>query len=321
MSSEAPSLRVEHELFMRSFFASRPPNRVIRQFSSTLSDAFFQSGETIYREGDTPQQIFFIVEGTVKLTREGEEDWIYGSESVVGILDANLNRPYSRTATVTEDAHVLVIELEDYYDIMEDNFEFFRTVIIDVFGMVQRLSSRLPKDEVFPPLREHGQQPWLSVRRLNEVQRLMVIRAAEFAQGAPVQPLVGLAQAAVERRVSRDKVFLRKGDPLTHLWVVAEGLFEISSPSSAVEAAFGSGQVLLGGASIAFPDARYDVVARRQSLVVGIPFEALWDMMEDHFRLARRLFAWVAHEHERVRGRLTQLQGATKDLSKSMRDP
>jgi CRP-like cAMP-binding protein len=316
VSSEPTSIRVEHELFIRSFFNTQPPKRVMHQFAASLQDAYYDAGETLFEEGQDPTYMYFVVEGAVVLKTEGKDPWEYGPSSVVGILDANLGRPYSRTARVLEDTHVLVIATSDYHDIMEDNFDFARAVLLDVFRMVHQLALRLPPNEVFPrsPL-QRLERPWLSVRRLNEIQRLMILRATEFAQNAPIQPLVVLANAAVERRLSRGRTLMRRQDPMTHLWFVGEGRLRVEHDAPPIDGVFEAGSLVLGAAAISDDPAPYDVTADRPTLVVGVPYELMWDMMEDHFRLARCAFAMVARENERTRARLSALRDNARDLT------
>ncbi|MGF1511575.1 MAG: cyclic nucleotide-binding domain-containing protein [Myxococcota bacterium] len=319
MSSDPSSIRVEHELFLRSFFASQPPQRVMRQFAAVLKDAYYTDGEVLFRGGDTAMNMYFIVDGLVSLSAEGKEPWLYGPSSVVGILDANLNRPYARTATALEETHALVLDTSEYYDIMEDNFDFARTVLLDVFQMVHKIALRLPPNEVFPRQRiRRIERPWLSVRRLNEVQKLMVLRASDFFQNAPIQPLVVLANSSVEKRLSRDRILTKKGDPLTHLWVVGEGRLRVENDDPRIDGLFEAGSLVLGSAAFSTGTTPYTVTADIPSLVIGVPFELMWDMMEDHFRLARCAFAMVAHENERTRARMAELKGSTRDLARQV---
>lgn len=318
MSSELASISVEQSLFMRTFFPTSPPERVVRQMQTCLTSTWFDEGDVLFRKGEPPNQAFFIVEGCVQMVTEGEEPWLFTEGSIVGILDANLARPRVREARVLEPTHCLVLDMMDYLDILEDNFDFAEKLMRRVFEMVQKMALNLPPKEVHP--RRHGvaQQPWLSVRRLNDIQKLMVLRSSVIGKHAPIQPLVSLARLAEERRLSKDKVLLEKGQALDHLMIVAEGLLRAESEEAPrVDAAFDPGSVVMGHTAFVATHAPMPVVASRPSLVLSIRFEALWDAMEDHFALYRSVFAFLAAEHERVRNRLSQLNPNTRDLAKT----
>lgn len=318
MSSELASLSVEHELFMRTFFPTPPPARVVRQMQACLTDAWFDEGDFLFHHGEPPNRAFFIVEGCVELVRDEEEPWVFSEGSIVGILDANLNRPRGREARVLEPTHCLVLDVMDYFDILEDNFDFAERLMKRVFEMVHNMARNLPPQEVHP--RQHGapQQPWLSVRRLNDVQKLMILRSSVIGKSSPIQPLVSLARSAEERRISKDRTLLDQGDPLDHVMIVAEGLLRAESEGPPkIDAAFDPGSVVLGHTAFVETHAPMPVVASRPSLVLFIPFEALWDAMEDHFDLYRSVFSFLASEHERVRDNLSRLRPNTKDLART----
>ncbi|MEM1024884.1 MAG: cyclic nucleotide-binding domain-containing protein [Myxococcota bacterium] len=303
---------------MRSFFPSSPPERVVRQMQACLTSTWYDAGEVLFRAGEPANQAFFIVEGCVEMSTEGEEPWLFTDGSVVGILDANLARPRVREARVIEPTHCLVLDIMDYFDILEDNFDFAETLMRRVFGMVHNMALNLPPKEVHP--RRHGapQQPWLSVRRLNEIQKLMILRSSVIGKHSPIQPLVNLARLTQEQRLSKDRVLLEKDQPLDHLMIVAEGLLRAESEDvPKVDAAFDPGSVVLGSTAFVLDHAPMPVIASRPSLVLSIRIEALWDTMEDHFELFRSVFAYLASEHERVRNRLSQLNPNTRDLAKA----
>ena len=318
MSSEITSLSVQHELFMRTFFLTPPPARVVRQLQACLTDTWFDEGDVLFRRGEPANRVFFIVEGCVELVRDEEEPWAFSEGSVVGILDANLNRTRGREARVLEPTRCLVLDIMDYFDILEDNFDFAKGLMRRAFEMVHNMALNLPPTEVHPRNQGAPQQPWLSVRRLNDVQKLMILRASVIGKSSPIQPLVSLARSAEERRVSKDRNLLEAQDPLDHLMIVAEGLIraETEGPPK-IDAAFDPGSVVLGHSAFVETHAPMPLVARRPSLILSIRFEALWDAMEDHFALYRSVFTFLASEHERVRDRLARLRPNTKDLART----
>lgn len=333
MSSEV-QIRVEHELFVRSFFGMSPPPRVTRQLTARMRDRHFEAGEVLFQAKTPTRWIHFVVSGTVSMSEDSDDAWSFGPNSMIGIVDANLDRPHQRTARAVTEVHALAIELEDFYDILEDNFDFTRLMLIDAYAATWERSLKLPAEDILPhdPARV-AERPWRSVRRLNEVQRLMILHGSCFANGGPVQPLVLLAQQSRERRVGRSEVVMEKGEALDAMWFVADGLLHVDSTTvdpdyekrrwaarvrqtvheRPVRGRFGPGEIILASAGLGSPRSPIDVVAAEDSVLVGVPREALWDMMEDHFGLARCALAYIARENERIRLRRSEL-GSSRDL-------
>lgn len=308
MSPEPQSIRVEHELFMRTFFAVQPPLRVMNQFASNVRDLYLDEGEVIFERGQPPRRIYFVVEGTVQMEDAQGLKWIFEARSLVGIGDANLGRPHARTATAATDVHLLAVEVEDYFDILEDNFDFARTLLLSTCRRVHELALELPPDEVFPaPTERSLEQPWLAVKRLNDVQKLLILRNTDFAEGAPIQPLVVLARAAVEKRLEPGDVLVDRDDALDRAWFVGDGLLVVERDEPELRGRFQAGSFVLGIAGLGHDRSPYRVEAKEKSVVIGVPKEALYDMMEDHFGLARQAFAYLSRNNERVRARLADL--------------
>lgn len=316
MSSEPSSIRVEHELFIRTFFSLQPPARVMSQFASNVRDVYLDRGSVIFERGSPPRRIYFVVDGTVEMEDARGLRWVFESRSLIGIGDANLGRPHARTAKAATDVHLLAVDVDDYFDILEDNFDFACTLLLGTCRRVHELALRLPPDEVFPtPTERSLEHPWLAVQRLNDVQKLLILRNTDFAESAPIQPLVVLAQAAVEKRLRPGAVLLEAGQPLEHLWFVGDGHLTIDERQPAVQARFQAGSFVLGIAGLGHDFSPYRVDVQRESVVIGVPKETLQDMMEDHFGLARQAFAYLSRNNERVRARLAALGRSTSDLS------
>lgn len=314
--SEPRSIRVEHELFMRTFFAVQPPVRVMNQFAANLRDVYLDQGDVIFERGAPPRRIYFVVDGTVQMEDAKGLKWFFGPRSLVGIGDANLGRPHARTGTASSDVHLLAVEVDDYFDILEDNFDFARTLLLSTCRRVHDLALALPAEEVFPsPSNRQLEHPWLRVHALNDVQKLLILRNTDFAEEAPIQPLVIMARNSVERRLSAGSVLIEEGDPLERVWFVGDGALSVRHQDPDINGHFRAGSFILGIAGLGHDRSPYRVDVDRECVVIGVPKETLFDMMEDHFGLARQAFAYLSRNNERVRARLADLGHSTSDLA------
>src|SRR5688572_21171377 len=106
--SAAPSA-VERELFLRSIAVSRPLSAATRHLGRAMREQFFEAGSVIYEAGTPADDVFFIVRGRVKLTKPGSPLWEFGPNSVIGGIDADLERPRSRTAVAETNVDALVL--------------------------------------------------------------------------------------------------------------------------------------------------------------------------------------------------------------------
>jgi len=311
---EPHSIRVEHELFIRTFFAVQPPLRVMNQFASNVRDVYVDRGDVIFERGSPPRRIFFVVDGTVRMEDARGLKWVFGSRSLIGIGDANIGRPHARTAVADTDAHLLAVDIDDYFDILEDNFDFARTLLINTCRRVHELALELPPEDVFPqPTDRRVEHPWLAVHELNDVQKMLIIRNTDFAERAPVQPLVVLGRAAIEKRLKPGSVLIEQGESLTHAWFVGDGELTVDSAQPPARGWFRAGSFVLGIAGLGHDYSPYRVDVQSECVVVGVAKEALYDMMEDHFGLARQAFAYLSRNNERVRARRAALGRSSSD--------
>lgn len=299
---------VVRELFIRSFFPTRPPDRVANQFVASMRDIDFPAGTEIFHAGDPPSRLFFVVTGRVRLEAPGENPWILENESVIGILDAGLQRPHKRTAIAETHVHAIAMDFEDYVEILEDNFEFSKNMLIRVLGTVHQLSLQLPPDRVFPAPEEQQalikDEVLQTGRSLNQIERLMVLHDSRYFQGAPIQALVTLARLAKEETWNDGDVLFQPGDPCDRIRIVARGTIEVRRTRPRIRAPFGPGGLVCAAAAIGNTTYEYEGTALTEATTLAIAKEDLYDVMEDHFGLAITMFGFVARENERVRGQL-----------------
>ena len=294
--------RVEHELFLRSFLALSPEPKVMQQLRPLMHDAEFRPGEVIYRAGEPSSHAFFIVNGTARLTAPGATDWEFGSESVIGILDGLLERPYTRTAQATSRCRLISLAMSDYFDVLEDNFEYARRMIVFAAARHNEMAVTYTPDSVFatrdpttPQLPEA-----LGAGALNTIERLLALRATRFVQRAPIQALASLAQLSERQTFARGSTLFRIGDPAPDLHVLVAGSVRVHRPSPAVEASFSPVRLLAGAAALGYEEHYYEAIAETDVTTLRIAKEDLFDVAEDHFGLARALFAYSSLERERV---------------------
>ena len=307
--------KIGREIFLRSFFAVRPPQRVAQALVSVMQDHDFDAGEVVFDAGEMPVHVYFVVDGEVHLEADGETPWSFGELSVIGIADAVLDRPRVRRAIVRAPSHLLSIRFEDYLEILEDNFDFAKSAMEMANRTVHEQSRQLAPDGVFkaPNATSVVSADVLRQRPLNLVERLLVLYNAPFFVDAPVQPLVSLAALAEEERWSEGDQIFDVGQPLTDLRFVVAGKVRADLDDPRIVGWFGPGDLLGANAAISSPITVYRMTVEQDAVVLRIQKEDLFDLMEDHARLARVGFAFVARENERVRRIIGRREEEAKD--------
>lgn len=301
MSPEsARALRVEHELFIRSFFDVRPPERMVQQLSTALRDVYVPAGTVLYEQGEPSERLYFVIAGEVALEAPGADPWLLKDLSLLGALDASQGRPYSRTAKAVTDVAALTMAFRDYVDLMEDHFDFTKSTIESNARNLHTRVLELAPDGVFPPV--IAEEPLIPLGGpLELLERLLVLRRSELCVRAPVQALVSLAIHAEGEVWAPGEVLFREGDTNAHLRFVAAGRLEATRAQPRVVGAFGPGALVLGSAALGQERHLYQVTAQTPAVTIRLLKEDYWDVMEDHFALAGATFAFFGRENERTR--------------------
>jgi CRP-like cAMP-binding protein len=296
---------VERELFLRSLSLGRPMKSGAKQLGRAMRERFFEAGAALYEAGTPSDDVFFIVHGQVQLKAPDEPDWEFGPNSVLGTIDADLERPHSRTARAVTDVEALVLSNEDRLEVLEDNFEQARTMILFVSERLHELALRLPDLGVEPP-RAGECGPRDKLEPLPLVERVLTLREVASFSRSGIQTLISLAPYLDEVRLRAGEALFDSGEVHGVLFVVARGMVELERIEPPGLARFGPGSLVGGTAALGHIEHRYRARAVDDSVVLRLRDEDLFDVMEDHFDLARSVFADLATQRERVLNRLAQ---------------
>jgi CRP-like cAMP-binding protein len=281
---------VERELFLRATIGRVLPST--RQLVDALREVTFEKGTIIYAAGTLADEIFFIMHGRVGLSKPGGLEHEFGPGSVVGILDVEQGRARARTAVALSDVEALVLRAEDRLELLEDSFEHTRAVI--------RLSAAridgLARDQNVEPVSRESSRMH---RPLLLIEKVFTLRDTAAFRKASIQSLVRLAPAADELRIAAGEMLFEVGAARGLLYVVVSGQVDVQGGNTPVHARFGEASLL--GAGAAFGDALSWARAWAVTETVLLRFreEDFYDVMEDHFELARSVLGYLSAENER----------------------
>ncbi len=298
--------RVEREIFTRSLFPVRISDSMASALANSMRLQSFEAGETIYREGNAAELVFFVVAGDLELITEGDAPWKFGERAVVGILDAVLRRPYSRTAVAKTDVDVLTLRSDAYFEILEDSFEDQRRMMRTVSYGLHELGQKLGPEETFSGV--DGRAPVLTptARALHTVERMMVLSDVPHLANAPMQAIVGYAKRSHEQRWEPGDVVYEQGQALTSYWFSVTGAFEILRDGEPLGVRFGPSQILGGFVVFAYDEHFHTVRATAPSVTLRVEVEDFIDGMEDHFFVSQSLFRHLTFERIRIQSMLAE---------------
>ncbi|MFS8065272.1 MAG: cyclic nucleotide-binding domain-containing protein [Byssovorax sp.] len=303
-----PLMAFERELFLRSIGGAPALGGVAPQLARAMRDVSFRAGETIHRAGDFTRLIHFVTHGEVELTTEGSETWRLVAPAVIGALDVNLRRPFSRTATALTDVRALVLGADDWFEVLDDNFEYASAAMLTQAADVHRLHLTLSPNGAFPDPPPQSDDD--DAHALNVQERTLALRLVSCFQFAGIQALATLAIGAEERSLDRGQRLFTIDDPAPSFFVVARGTIRIQREDPEIRARFGPGSIVGGASAPSFAAQQYTAEAESRAVVLEIRREDLIDALEDHVEMVHAMFAGLGIERERImneRARLGKL--------------
>jgi CRP-like cAMP-binding protein len=286
--------RIAREVFLASFAGNTKGfGWAARRIAGAMQDLSVKAGDILYREGEPADHLYFVVSGEVKLSKAGGNDRILGGRSLIGPPDVLLDRPRSRTALATAPTHLLKMRAADWLDLLEDSFELTRRIVTNFAAGVHELRLRPPPLGGFDEPRSSAPP----ARGLNLVERILLLRDVSIFAHASIQTLTILAELAREISATKGDVVPSRDGTECRLIVVASGEVAASFAEHAPEARFGPGSLVYGPAALNHAW-RYEARSTAVTRAIAFSLEDYFDVMEEHFGLARSALRALSDERE-----------------------
>jgi CRP-like cAMP-binding protein len=239
-----------------------------------------------------------LVRGKVRMTKPGKTDWTFGDRSLIGAIDAILAQPHARTAIVEEPSHLLEVPAGVWLELLEDSFVMTQLAVQAMARRVDELRRRPPPLGGFDPApaRTEADAPPEHL-----VDRVLLLRDVPLFAGATTQPIVSLAALAAVRTAGAGEAVFPPGALKGALAVVAAG--EVEASREGQTARFGRG-ALVSGSGALLGDGAWEVRATTpHSCLLVVRHEDYFDVMEEHFSLARAALLHISEEFLALRDR------------------
>ncbi len=125
-----------------SLFKSIPAENLSR-ISQITEEVQYQKNEPIFAEGDYGDSLFIIVEGKVRIHKGNQELAELGKGAFLGEMALLDQEPRSADATVTEEATLLKITQDGFYEVMGSNSEIMEGIIKLLTGRLREANEKL----------------------------------------------------------------------------------------------------------------------------------------------------------------------------------
>lgn len=290
--SATETSQVARLLWLRSLFGAQTNERPVEMLAARMTEVFLPRGAELYVRGGTSDSIYFVVEGVIRQGTHGYTRYVSGD--VLGFVDGMIDRPHQYTAVVLEDAVVLRLRLEDWFELLEEHFSVLRGMFTntgqnsDAYPDPVKAGDALIRAEI--PI-EGNETPASTL-----VRHLLAVKSCPLFERASIQAVVQLVRGATVLCLDPGAVLPEANKrPGLFIQVYGKISFAIGPVGEAIEAKTHAPGSLVGSISLVprVPGV-FDLEAEARSEILFIESEKFFDVMEDHFDVGRSALAYVA---------------------------
>lgn len=121
---------IERVIFLQSveLFADIPSEQ-LAQIAGITEYMTLSKEDVLFTKGDKSQHLFLLIEGTVIITRNGEENKEFGGPEALGVWGFFDNGDRLLTITCSTDCQFLRIDRLDFFDLLEDRIHLSRGLL------------------------------------------------------------------------------------------------------------------------------------------------------------------------------------------------
>jgi AAA family ATP:ADP antiporter len=143
-SSMGQMAHIEMMVFLQGvdLFAHCNAEQVLRM-AAIASEHSYEKGEVIFRRDEPADSLYCVVEGKVRLGDDDESGVVIGPSGRFGVLDILSGHMRSGDAVAAGDTRVLMIEAEDFFDLLSNNIEIVRALFRTVIALGEDANERL----------------------------------------------------------------------------------------------------------------------------------------------------------------------------------
>ena len=143
-SDMGPMAQIEMMVFLQGvdLFAHCNADQVLR-LAAIAAEHSYEKGQVIFRREEPADSLYCVVEGRVRLDADEGTGVVVGPSGRFGVLDILSGRARLGDAVAASDSRVLIIEAEDFFDLLSNNIEIVRALFRSVIALGEDANERL----------------------------------------------------------------------------------------------------------------------------------------------------------------------------------
>jgi len=143
-----PMTTVERTIALRNVEAfSAVPIDQLAFVAATAREQELGEGQSLFAEGDPPGGLYVILSGEIALDREGHSIGSVGAGEALGTWSLFEDHPRRATARAVSDTRLLVVDRDDFYDVLTEHVEIIRSLVQDLVRKLMLLTVHEGQDE------------------------------------------------------------------------------------------------------------------------------------------------------------------------------
>ncbi|RMF67239.1 MAG: cyclic nucleotide-binding domain-containing protein [Calditrichaeota bacterium] len=115
----------------------------LAHLAAIAEEVSYLPGTHLYEVNDSPDALYLVINGKVRLHREGQEINVVGAGEALGTWALFDNQPRVATATALEPTDVLRIDRDDFYDLLSDHVRIAEAVLRSLARRLRALVERI----------------------------------------------------------------------------------------------------------------------------------------------------------------------------------
>ncbi len=141
---------IEKVVFLQNVdIFSRVPTEQLAYVAAIAEEVNFLANDVIFKEHDAADALYLVINGKVRLHRGDDEIAIAGPREAFGAWALFDDEPRLVTATVMEDCRLLLIDRDDFADLLADHIQITQGIMKDIVGrlrgLVGQVAGSVPK--------------------------------------------------------------------------------------------------------------------------------------------------------------------------------
>jgi len=114
----------------------------LAHIAAITEEETFQPETNLYEVNDSADSLYLVLDGKVRLHRNGQEISVSGPHEAFGTWALFDNQPRVATATALEETLVLKISREDFYDLLSDHVRIAEAMLRSLARSLRSLAER-----------------------------------------------------------------------------------------------------------------------------------------------------------------------------------